>query len=72
MLAGIFFFALNDALGKWLIATYSVGQLLLVRSIAGLLFLAPFIRREWRGTFDKAPRPLLQWLRPEFSTFEVA
>src|ERR1700685_3306029 len=46
MLAGIFFFALNDALGKWLIATYSVGQLLLVRSAAGLVFLAPFIKRE--------------------------
>jgi len=72
MLLGIFFFALNDALGKWLIATYSVGQLLLVRSIAGLLFLAPFIRREGWGAFVRAPRPLLQGLRPVFATFEVA
>ena len=72
MLFGIFFFALNDALGKWLIATYSVGQLLLVRSAAGLLFLAPFIRREGWGAFATAPRPLLQVLRPVFATFEVA
>lgn len=72
MLIGIFFFALNDALGKWLIATYSVGQLLLVRSVAGLVFLAPFIRREGWGAFKQAPRPGLQLLRPVFSTVEVA
>src|SRR5690242_3303916 len=72
MLIGIFFFALNDALGKWLIATYSVGQLLLVRSAAGLVVLAPFIKREGWRAFRDAPRPLLQWLRPLFATFEVA
>jgi drug/metabolite transporter (DMT)-like permease len=72
MLIGIFFFALNDALGKWLIATFSVGQLLLVRSAAGLVFLAPFIKREGWSAFAKAPRPLIQWMRPLFSTFEVA
>jgi S-adenosylmethionine uptake transporter len=72
MLFGIFFFALNDALGKWLIATYSVGQLLLVRSAAGLVFLLPFIKREGWAPFRSAPRPLLQVLRPVFATFEVA
>ncbi|MEP7030962.1 MAG: DMT family transporter [Pseudolabrys sp.] len=72
MLIGIFFFSLNDALGKWLIATYSVGQLLLVRSAAGLVFLAPFIKREGLAAFKSAPRPLLQILRPVFSTLEVA
>ncbi len=72
MLIGIFFFALNDALGKWLIATYSVGQLLLVRSAAGLVVLAPFIKREGSRPFTGAPRPWIQLLRPVFSTFEVA
>ena len=72
MLTGIFFFALNDALGKWLVATYSVGQLLLVRSIAGLVFLAPFIRREGVAAFRDAPRPFIQFLRPVFGTVEVA
>src|SRR5262249_11591983 len=33
MIAGIFLFAVNDTLGKWLVATYSVGQVLLVRSL---------------------------------------
>ena len=64
MLIGIFFFALNDALGKWLIATYSVGQLLLVRSVAGLVFLAPFVKREGWSAFAKAPRPWVQILAP--------
>jgi drug/metabolite transporter (DMT)-like permease len=72
MLTGIFFFALNDALGKWLVATYSVGQLLLVRSIAGLMFLAPFISREGVQAFAQAPRPFIQFLRPVFGTVEVA
>lgn len=72
MLIGIFFFALNDALGKWLVATYSVGQLLLVRSAAGLVFLAPFIKREGWRAFRDAPRPFIQLLRPVFATVEVA
>lgn len=72
MLAGIFFFALNDALGKWLVATYSVGQILLVRSFAALALLAPFIWREGWAPFAAAPRPWLQFLRPVFATFEVA
>jgi drug/metabolite transporter (DMT)-like permease len=72
MLTGIFFFALNDALGKWLIGTYSVGQLLLLRSVAALVLLAPFIWREGRGAFRAAPRPIIQWLRPVLSTIELS
>jgi drug/metabolite transporter (DMT)-like permease len=72
MLAGIFFFAVNDALGKWLVATFSVGQLLLVRSAAALVILAPFIKREGWRAFAQAPRPMMQLLRAVFATFEVA
>ena len=57
MLLGIFVFALNDALGKWLVATYSVGQFLLIRSATTLLLLAPFIWRAGRTAFWSAPRP---------------
>jgi drug/metabolite transporter (DMT)-like permease len=71
MLVGIFFFALNDALGKWLISTYSLGQLLLVRSAAALVLLAPFIWREGAKPFREAPRQLIQWMRPIFSTLEL-
>lgn len=72
MLIGIFFFALNDALGKWLVATYSVGQLLLVRSAGGLVLLAPFLRGEALRAFVHMPRPGIQILRAVFATFEVA
>jgi len=72
MLTGIFVFALNDALGKWLVATYAVGQLLLIRGAAGLVFLAPFLGGgAWRQ-FRDAPRPWIQLLRPVFATLEVA
>jgi drug/metabolite transporter (DMT)-like permease len=72
MLLGIFVFALNDALGKWLVATYSVGQLLLIRSAAALVLLLPFLSREGAAPFKAAPRPWLQIARPVFATFEVA
>ena len=41
--AGVFFFALNDALGKWLVADYTVAQLLLLRTIGAALVLAPLV-----------------------------
>jgi drug/metabolite transporter (DMT)-like permease len=71
MVAGIFLFAVNDALGKWLVATYSVGQVLLVRSLAALALLAPFIWRD-RAGFSIAPRRGLQALRALLATVEVA
>src|SRR5205823_195958 len=37
MLAGTFLFSVHAALGKWLLADYSVGELLLVRSFAGVV-----------------------------------
>src|SRR5437660_776855 len=72
MLAGIFLFSVNDALGKWLVASYSVGELLLVRSAAGLILLAPFIRKAGIAAFTSAPRPGLQIARVILSTLEVA
>jgi drug/metabolite transporter (DMT)-like permease len=72
MLAGMFLFSINDAMGKWLVATYSVGQLLLIRSVAALLLLAPFIWREGIGAYTNMERPGLQALRALLSTVEVA
>jgi drug/metabolite transporter (DMT)-like permease len=43
MLLGMALFSLNDALGKWLVASHSVGQVLLIRSLAALVVLAPFL-----------------------------
>jgi drug/metabolite transporter (DMT)-like permease len=72
MLAGTFLFSVNDALGKWLLADYSIGELLLVRSAAGLILLAPLIRQTGIAGFRTAPRPPLQIARVILSTFEVA
>jgi drug/metabolite transporter (DMT)-like permease len=72
MLIGIVLFSINDALGKWLLASYSVGELLLVRSAAALILLAPFIWQAGMAAFTAAPLPRLQILRVVLATFEVA
>ncbi len=72
MLTGIALFSINDALGKWLLATYSVGELLLVRSATALILLAPFVHRAGIPAFRRAPRPALQLVRIVLSTLEVA
>ncbi|WP_419897867.1 DMT family transporter [Roseomonas sp. USHLN139] len=72
MLLGVLFFAVNDTLGKWLVGAYSVGQLLLVRSISGLCVMAPFIRRVGPIPFLRPARPGIQLLRIAFSTLETS
>ena len=71
MLLSIFMFSFGDALGKFLVATYSVGQLLWLRACAALLLLSPMIWRN-RAHFVKLERPWLQLLRVTLSTLEVA
>ena len=71
MLLGVFLFSCNDALGKYLLATYSVGQMLFIRSVAAMLLLSPLIWRAGVAPFRAAPRPGLQILRVTFSTLEV-
>ena len=54
---GVLLFALNDALGKWLVGSYGVGELLLLRTLGAACVLAPLllrhrpdldVREEWR------------------------
>ena len=71
MLAGMFLFALNDAIGKLLVATYSVGQVLLIRSAFAALVLLPFVWRMGVPQLVGVARPRLQALRVLFSTAEV-
>ena len=49
MLAGDFMFALNDAMGKWLVASFSVGQVVLIRSIGAFIVLGPMIAHQGAG-----------------------
>ncbi|KAA9370257.1 DMT family transporter [Ochrobactrum quorumnocens] len=71
MLIGMLMFSLNDAMGKWLVASYSVGQVILIRSVAALVILAPFLWGVGLQPIVKAEKPLLQAARVFFSTFEV-
>jgi drug/metabolite transporter (DMT)-like permease len=72
MLAGVAIFAVNDALGKWLLVDYSVAELLLIRSAAALILLAPFLRKAGVAAFTSAPQPVLQIVRVVLSALEVA
>jgi drug/metabolite transporter (DMT)-like permease len=71
MLLSVSLFSLNDAVGKWLVAAYPVGEALLIRSLVALALLAPFLWREGRAAFAAAPRPRLQVARALISTTEV-
>jgi drug/metabolite transporter (DMT)-like permease len=71
MLVAIGLFSFGDAAGKLIVATYSVGQLLLLRSCVALLLLAPMLWR-YRGGFRRIERPWLQLLRVMLSVLDVA
>jgi S-adenosylmethionine uptake transporter len=61
-LAGVFLFALNDALGKWLVADYGVGQLMMLRSIGAAFVLGPMVLA-LRPALVAVASPSLQALR---------
>lgn len=69
MVLGIFLFCCNDALGKWLLGTYSVWQMLVIRSLAAMLLLSPLLWREGKAVLA-APRPVLQLVRVALSVME--
>jgi drug/metabolite transporter (DMT)-like permease len=71
MLLSIFMFSFGDALGKFLVGTYSVGQLLWLRACAALIVLLPMMWRH-RAAFLQLERPWLQLLRVTLATLEVA
>src|ERR1700739_678913 len=71
MLTAVAMFAFGDALGKYIVATYSVGQLMLLRSCAAFALMGPSIWRH-RAEFRRMERPRLQLLRVVLSTLEIA
>lgn len=71
-LLGVLIFAANDALGKSLVATATIGQILLIRSTAAFALLGPVLWRAGAGPFRRAPQPWLQGLRIVLSMAEVA
>jgi len=71
MLLAMFMFTLNDVMGKWLVATYSVGQVLLIRSAAAMIVLLPFLWRDGVRPLIVVERPGMQALRVLLSSAEV-
>jgi S-adenosylmethionine uptake transporter len=71
MLAGDFLFALNDAMGKWLVASFAVGQVVLVRSIGAFAVLGPMIVRHGARRLIDLDRPLLQFIRVVMTTLDT-
>lgn len=72
MLAAMFAFSLNDVMGKWLVTTYGVAQLLLIRSIAAAAMLAPAMRRTGLRVILFPDRPLVHAARAFCSVAETA
>lgn len=68
--AGMLLFALNDVLGKWLVASYSPAQVVLLRGLAALAVLGVVMVRNRTPLFPME-RPGLQLLRAGASSFEV-
>jgi len=63
MLAGDFLFALNDAMGKWLVASFSVGQVVLIRSVGAFIVLGPMLAKQGTAKLVHMERRDLQFLR---------
>ncbi len=72
MLLSISMFSFGDALGKYMVATYSVGQLLWLRGLRGADGVAADDVAAARGIRMRLERPWLQLLRVVLSTLEVA
>jgi S-adenosylmethionine uptake transporter len=71
MLAGDFLFALNDAMGKWLVTSLPVGEVLLVRSIGAFIVLGPMIARQGMSDLIHVEHPRLQLLRVVLTSMDI-
>ncbi len=72
MLFGVLLFSLNDVMGKWLVATYSVGQVLLIRGCMALLVLSPMLVHLGARAFFRPANFRLNLLRLGIGSIEVA
>jgi S-adenosylmethionine uptake transporter len=72
MLGGDFMFSLNDAMGKWLVVTLSVGQVVFIRSFGAFIILGPMIARQGTRALFDLDRPWLQLARATLTAVETA
>ncbi|MDP9839028.1 S-adenosylmethionine uptake transporter [Neorhizobium huautlense] len=71
MLIGILMFALNDAMGKWLVASFSVGQVLLIRSFGAFVVLGPMLAKRPLKALYVVEKPSLQLIRVVMATADT-
>ncbi|MEB2843983.1 EamA family transporter [Rhizobiales bacterium RZME27] len=71
MLVGILMFALNDAMGKWLVASFSVGQVLLIRSFGAFIVLGPMLAKRPAKALITVEKPHLQLARVIMATADT-
>ena len=71
MLGGDFMFSLNDAMGKWLVVTLSVGQVVFIRSIGAFIVLGPMIAHQGPRALFVMDRPWLQFARAILAAVET-
>lgn len=72
MLLGDFMFALNDAMGKWLVASFSVGQVLVIRSVGAFFVLGPMLARQPLSSLYRLEQPYVHVLRVILCTADTA
>ncbi|MEJ5901932.1 DMT family transporter [Ochrobactrum soli] len=71
MLLGDFMFAMNDAMGKWLVESFSVGQVLFIRSVGAFLVLGPMLSRRPKTSLFQVEKPSLQLARVILATADT-
>ncbi len=72
MLFGDFLFSLNDAMAKWLVASFAVGQVLFLRSVGSAIILAPMVLRQPISDLWRVEQPWIQVLRVVFATMDLS
>lgn len=73
MVGGMFLFTVNDAIGKWLVADYAVGQLMAIRSFAALSILLVYLwHKGMLRDLLRIEKPVLQVFRVLLVIAEVA
>lgn len=71
MISGNFLFAASDALGKFLVAGMSVGQVVAIRAVGAFILLAPAAAGQKKKPFRNVERPWAQVLRVIFITLDT-
>jgi drug/metabolite transporter (DMT)-like permease len=72
MLASVLLYSLNDVLGKWLVASFAVGQVMAIRSVGALAVIGPVAWQRMRAQGWRLPQPGLQLLRITLGALECA